>query len=145
MITIESCSSGNCIRGSGKQVSQLRDVEPFSTIKVGGTVKLLVHQGAQQQLRIVADDNIHERISTKVRNDQLIINMDDDFCETGPVTIYTTSANLEGIDVSGVVEVISQGRINSTSFNLDLSGASKAMLDISCGEMNIKTSGSSNV
>ncbi|HEY0668868.1 MAG TPA: DUF2807 domain-containing protein, partial [Sphingobacteriaceae bacterium] len=45
----------------------------------------------------------------------------------------------------GVVEVISQGRINSTSFNLDLSGASKAMLDISCGEMNIKTSGSSNV
>lgn len=139
------CSSGSCVNGSGNQVSQVRSVDQFSSIDVGGSVKLIVKQGPVQQLRIIADDNIQKGITTSVRSNQLIIKMEDNFCETGLITIYATTRNLDGIEASGAVEVIGEGRINSTNFNLDLSGSSNVRLDISCGELNTETSGSSKV
>lgn len=145
VLGVAGCRSGGCVNGSGNQVSQTRDIDEFSSIQVSGSVKLVVKQGAVQQLRIIADDNIQDGIHAKVRNNELVINLEDDFCKTGPITIYATSTNLEGIDASGVVEVLSEGQINADSFDLDLSGASKAMLDISCGNLNTETSGASKV
>lgn len=144
-VVLAGCGSGGCISGSGQQVSQVRAVDQFSSIEVGGSVKLVIKQGPGVQLRILADDNILKGVSTSVRNNRLIIKMEDNFCETGPVTIYATSGNLDGVEASGAVEVVSEGRINSNKFNLDLSGSSKVALDISCGDMNTQTSGSSKV
>lgn len=139
------CNSGDCIKGSRNQISQVRTVDAFSTIKVGGAVKLIVKQAPQLELRIIADDNIQDEIKISVRNNQLEIDIHDNFCDEGPITVYATSPNLEGIEASGAVEVLGEGEINSQSFNLDLSGASKVMLNINCGTMNTQTSGSSKV
>lgn len=145
LLAIVGCNSGGCIQGSGNQVSEMRVVEPFSSVKVGGNIKLIVTEAPEQQLRITADDNILKEITTKVRKNQLIIEVDNNFCEQTPVIIYATSRQLEGVDVSGAVEVIGEGRINCSSFDLNLSGASQASLDISCGDMNTHTSGASKV
>jgi hypothetical protein len=123
VLAIAGCRSGGCVNGSGNQVSQTRDMDQFSSIQVSGSVKLVVKQGPVQQLRVIADDNIQDGIQAKVRNNELVINLEDNFCKTGPITIYATSTNLESIDASGVVEVLSEGQINADSFDLDLSDA----------------------
>lgn len=145
IFTIVGCNSGDCTRGSGKQVSQIRNIGQFSSIKAGGNIKLIVKQAPEELLRVTADDNIQKKISTKIKKDQLVIEMDGNICEKNPVVIYVSSPRMEGIDVSGAVEVVGEGRFNSSSFNLDLSGASQATLEISCGDMNTNTSGASKV
>lgn len=144
-VLISGCNSLDCVSGSGNQVTQTRDVDPFTAVEVGGAIKLVIKQDSSQQLRIVADDNIQERIDTRVSGNTLSIEMDGNFCETGPVTVYASAKTFKGVSASGAVEVLSDGKISSDSFELDLSGASKVMLDLNTGEMRTDASGSTEV
>lgn len=142
---ISGCNNLECVSGSGNQVTQEREVETFTAIEVGGAIKLVIKQDSSHQLRVVADDNIQERIDTRVRGNTLFIDMDGSFCETGPITVYANANNLSGVSASGAVEVISDGKISSESFELNLSGASKVMLDLNTGDMRTDASGSTDV
>jgi hypothetical protein len=57
-ILLYGCNSGACITGSGTESSQVRQVDEFNSIKVGGSVRLIVKQGTGHQVRVTADDNL---------------------------------------------------------------------------------------
>lgn len=142
VFAIAGCRGFDCVNGSGNQVTETRNVEPFREIEVGGAIKLVIRQDSSTSLRIVADDNIQDRIETRVSGGKLHIEMDGNFCETGPITIYASSRTLEGVDASGAVEVISDGVLSAERFMLDLSGSTKVNLQVNTGEMRTDASGS---
>lgn len=145
VFAIAGCRGFDCVYGSGNQVTETRNVEPFREIEVGGSVKLVIRQDSSTSLRIVADDNIQDRIETRVRGGKLHIEMDGNFCETGPITIYASSRTLEGVDASGAVEVISDGVLSAERFSLDLSGSTKVNLQVNTGDMRTDASGSTEL
>ncbi len=140
-----ACNNVDCVNGSGKQTTKTRNVGPFSKIQAGGSVKIVLKQDSIQEVKIVADDNIQERIKTRVSGDALIFEMDGNFCNSGPITLYITSKNMTGVSTSGSVELSSAGKINTTDFELDLSGDSKVNLDINAANMITEASGSSTI
>jgi hypothetical protein len=144
-IGFSGCRGMDCVYGSGNQVTENRNVESFSAIEVGGSVKLILKQDSTTSVRIVADDNIQDRIETRVSGGRLHIEMDGNFCETGPITIYATTRTLEGVDASGSVEVISDGTLSGERFALDLSGSTKVNLLLNTGEMRTDASGATEV
>ncbi len=145
LFSLSACRGFDCVYGSGNQVTSTRNVEAFSEIEVGGSIKLVLKQDSSASLRIVADDNIQDRIETRVRGGKLRIEMDGNFCETGPITIYASSNVFEGVDASGAVEVISDGTLSGERFSLELSGSTKVNLVINTGEMRTDASGSTEV
>ena len=66
ILLLHSGCNLDCITSSGKQVSQVRSVDSFTSITTSGTVKLVLKQGPSQEVRIVADDNIQDEIRTHV-------------------------------------------------------------------------------
>lgn len=143
-LMMSGCNRFDCIDGSGNQISDSRTVEPFTYVETSGSIKLVLKQGPQE-LRIVADDNIMKEIRTSVSGNTLKIDMDGNFCNTGPVTVYLSAKSYEGFDVSGAVEVESDGLLQVKDFEMELSGSSKVNLNLNAAEVSTKSSGASEI
>ena len=143
-LMVSGCNYFNCIEGSGNQISDSRKVEPFTYVETSGSIKLVLKQG-QQDLRIVADDNIIKEIRTKVSGNTLKIDVDGNFCNTGQITVYLSSQSYEGVDVSGAVEIVSDGLLQLKDFELQLSGSSKVNLNLNAANVRTQSSGASEI
>jgi hypothetical protein len=145
VMMLHSGCSFDCITGSGKQISQVRSVDSFTSIETGGSVKLVLKQGPSQEVRIVADNNIQNEIRTHVNGNTLKIEMDGNICDGGSVTAYLTAPNFEGVDASGAVELTSDGPLKVQDFTINLSGSSKVDLNLNAANVITKSSGSSEI
>jgi hypothetical protein len=137
--------NNDCIQGSGKQITQMRTVDSFTEVETSGSIKLVLKQDSSQSVKVVADDNIQEHLKTNVSGDRLKIDLDGNFCDAGPITVYVSARNLSALEASGAVEVVGDGRINTTDFNLELTGSSKITLDLSASRVKTHSSGSSEI
>ncbi len=145
VLLISSCNSFDCVSGSGKQISENRNVGPFSKIETSGSIKIILKQDSVNNLRIVADDNIQREIDTRVKGNTLVIDLDGNICDPGPITVYISSKNYEGIDASGAVEILSDGKLNVNDFDLDLSGSSTVDLVLNAANLRTSSSGASEI
>lgn len=142
---LSSCGIADCISGSGNQVSEDRNVGDFTKVDVSGSVKVILNQGDNNSLRIIADDNIQEEIETSVHGNTLRIKMGNNICDAGPVTAYVYSKEYEGVGASGVVEIVNDGKLNVKDFTLDLSGSSKVALELDAASVKTSSSGASEI
>ncbi|MEO5910477.1 MAG: head GIN domain-containing protein [Pelobium sp.] len=144
LFSLSACDF-NCIEGSGNQVTKDRNVEAFSKVDFGGSIKMKIRQDSSYSMRITADDNIQKEILTRVKGDVLEIKMKGNFCNTGEIIIELGSKKWNGIDASGSTQIISENQINTDDFMLDLSGSSKVDLDIVTGNLKTSSSGASKI
>src|SRR5690606_6636533 len=63
----------------------------------------------------------------------------------GAVTVYAQAKTFTAVSGSGAVEIRSNGQINTTDFDLDLSGSSKVNLDLNAANVTTDASGSSEI
>lgn len=145
ILLLHSGCNLDCITSSGKQVSQVRSVDSFSSITTSGTVKLVLKQGPSQEVRIVADDNIQDEIRTHVNGKTLKIEIEGNICDGGQIIAYLTAPNFEGVDASGAVELTSDGNLKVQDFAIRISGSSKVNLDLNAANVITKSSGSSEI
>jgi hypothetical protein len=144
-VFFSSCSGFDCIDGSGNQISENRNVGSFTRVETSGSIKVILKQGPVNSVKVTADDNIIKDIETDVRGNRLIIDLEGNFCDVGPITVYVTSKEYEGVDASGAVEIVSDGKLNLKDFELDLSGASKVDLDLNAANVKTSSSGASEI
>lgn len=145
VLGISACNGFDCVNGSGNQVSQNRSTDSFTKIETSGSMKIVLKQDSASNVRIIADDNIQREIETRVHGNTLVIDMKGNFCDSGPITVYLSSENYEGIDASGAVEIESDGKLNVNDFELELSGSSKVSLDLNAATMRTSSSGASEI
>ncbi len=104
-------------RGSGKVITENRDVTTFSKISLKGIGNLKISQGDTESLRIEAEDNLMKKIETEVRGDTLHIGfkLAWPFWSVWPtkdVNFYVTVKNLSDVSVNG------SGKIDFTTLAL---------------------------
>jgi hypothetical protein len=145
VLLLSSCNGFDCINGSGNQVTESRDIGTFTQVETSGSLKIVLSQDSTSSVRILADDNIQEEIQTRLSGNTLKIDIDGNFCDAGPVTIYLSSKDYQKIESSGSVEVLSEGKLNLNELDLELHGSSKVMLDLNVKSLRTSSSGSSEI
>ncbi|MEO8795707.1 MAG: head GIN domain-containing protein, partial [Daejeonella sp.] len=145
LLILSSCNRMKCIEGNGNQISQNRDVNQFTFIEASGSVDLVLTQSPQHSLRIVADENIQDRIQASVDGDKLEIDLKGNLCNSGPITAYISSPDFTGVNLSGACSVKNEGTLNVKDFKIDLSGSSKIDLNLNAANVLTKSSGSSEI
>ena len=141
---LNSCNS-DCIKGSGTPITENRNVGTFTKVEFSGPIKLKIKQDSSNSMKITADDNILEKIKTRVSGDVLKIEMEGIFCNSGEVVIELSSKIWAGIDASGATQIMSESQINSDEFELQLSGSSQVNLNLVAAKFKMETSGSSSI
>lgn len=118
---------GETVTGSGKSITEDRDVGPVTEVVLSGTSTLKVIAGDTPSLTVTADDNVLPLLETETTGNQLCLTTRSGYSiRTKTPVVYTlTVPRLEKLSISG-------------SGSAAVSGASR-------GEVTVKLSGSGNV
>jgi hypothetical protein len=121
-IVTGGCHHGYRLKGSGKRVSQKREVSPFTSISTEGAFTIEVVCQKDVSLEIEGDDNILDAVSAEVSNNVLRLRNTKDYSVSEPVAFKITVPKLDGLTVSGAGKIDIKG-INNDRFEIDAAGA----------------------
>lgn len=146
----------------------VRDVTPFSGIKVSGGIDVYLSQGNDYSLAVSAvDEKFRDNIKTEVNNGILVISYNEHFGRNygnKKLRAYLSFKTLESIEGSGATDIIINGTLASnnmriklfgasnihgavkiTNLSLDLSGASTVRINGTAQNLKLKASGASDI
>jgi len=124
LVLLSACNF-TIANGSGKVISQQRQVSGFSKVSLSGIGQLIITQGSMEGLTIDAEDNVLPQITTSVAGDTLNIdlkndNFQDNVIPTKPIVYHLAVKNINDIQISGAGSV---DAANLTADNLSVSSS----------------------
>ena len=134
------------ISGSGNVVTQTRSVQgDFKSIEVSNAIDLVIEQADKTEIKVEADDNLQDEITTTVENGVLIIG-----CKNGNYRNVSSRKVTVKMPVINQLEASSASTVRSTNIikgeNISLNSSSASSIDIAIESDNIfcrSSSGSS--
>jgi hypothetical protein len=134
-----------CTVGSGEVVTETRSVSGFDEIDLRGTGEVRVTVDGTESLRIEAEDNIIDRLTSDVRGTTLVLGTDRPIRPTEDVIYTVTMVSLEGVEISGS-GAITVGEFATEDFSVDVNGSGAATIDdLSAETVFVRISGSGAV
>jgi hypothetical protein len=126
------------IKGSKVVTSSIQQVKPFTMIEVEDNIEIYLEKGAKSEIKIEADDNLHDVISLKVENNILIISTSKEiqgFKKLSVKVTYTNDLNLITTKDESVITAIQEIILDTITFkSLD---KSKLFLNVNTGNFNL--------
>lgn len=134
----------NTIVGSGKMVSEAREVSGFDAVALSGGGDLTIIQGENEGLTIQAEDNLLPALTSEVRGGTLYLRTRDGVNVMPNKGIqYTLHVkNLRAVDISGS-ESVSADQLATAGLIVNLSGSGRGNLSqVDAQSLNVRISGS---
>lgn len=132
------------IKGSGDIVTEDREVDDFTRIKLSGSFDIYVETGKDLSLTVTFDDNLIDLITTEVRGKTLRIDSEGSFSSRKGCKIHITVPDLQEVSLSGSGDVEVYG-LDNDFFELSISGSGDADLEGKVEELEVKVSGSGDI
>ncbi len=148
-INVDDSFIGPSERGSGNVVSETRPASDFHAIDVNYPAQVLIKQGAQESLKIEAEDNLLPYLTTQVRNGTLEISYkrqsNKHVNPTKPVKVTIVVKQLDDVEFTSAGELNING-LKSDELDLSLSGAGNLDLnDIQIKDLHVSLSGAGSM
>lgn len=134
----------NAIVGSGKMVSETREVSGFDTVALSGVGDLTIIQGDKEGLTIQAEDNLLPELTSEVRGSTLYLQTRNwvNVMPTKGIQYTLHVKNLRGVNISGSGSV-SADRLVTAGLNVNLSGSGRGNLSqVDAQSLDVRISGS---
>ena len=123
--TIAAIPGYGWIKGSGKVISETRDVSNFHGLDVGGAFEVILIKSTKEKVVIETDDNLMPHIKTKVFGGILEIDNNNDFRNPTKLKVTVYYKTLNEFDISGAARVFGQDVLKEDAIVIDASGASE--------------------
>ena len=138
--------SAQYIKGSGKQVQEERSVSKFTKVSIQGGIDAYIRQGNSVDVQVKADQNIIDRIITKVEGNTLVVKMEKGTRYRGKIQqqVYITLTDLEAIMSSGGSDVETES-LKVEELTVKSSGGSDIYLDVTADRLYLNSSGGSDL
>ncbi|MCX6238106.1 MAG: DUF2807 domain-containing protein [Bacteroidia bacterium] len=132
------------------QTNQKREIPAFTEIslRIGANVHL--KQGSTQSVEVSGKETTLEKLITEVNDRKLVIRYPNESWfskwNPGPVDVYVTIPQIDGLAISGSGTIVSDGRIESRILDLTISGSGDIKLtDLKGDKVSATISGSGNI
>lgn len=132
------------------QTKETRQLGTFTRIsfRVPGT--LYVRQGSPQKVELEGDADVLKEIKTDLDDDKLVIEQKTkwgwNWGDHKPITIRITVKDIETLSVSGSGNLIVEGKLNTASLNLNVSGSGSLQVEADAsGTIDADVSGSGDL
>jgi len=140
-----SCRIIGGTNGDGDVLKENRKVSSFNSIEVSGAFDIILKQGATEDVTVETDRNILPLIRTEVIGNTLKIDTKKPIRNTTVLKVYITVKDLKKIDISGAVDIETDGRLSMPELSIEASGASDAKMDIAVQRLTLDCSGASKI
>ncbi len=135
------------VEGSGNVVEETRDVRDFSRVRLAGFGRLHIERGDTESLRIKAEDNFMQYITTEVKDGELDIRWQKNILATNrePINFYLTVKSLDTITLDGAGDIEAPD-MRAETFTVNANGAGNFDLpDLDADALVVMISGAGNV
>ena len=135
------------VEGSGNVIEETRDVRDFSKVRLAGFGRLHIERGDTESLRIEAEDNFLQYITTEVKDGELDIRWQKNIVATSlkPINFYLTVKTLDTITLDGAGDIEAPD-MRAETFTVNANGAGNFQLpDLGADTLNVTINGAGNV
>lgn len=130
------------IYGNGNVVSEIRKVRGFDGIKVSSGIDVYVKQGEGENLKVEADENLHEVIRTEVKNRTLYIYTEENIRRAKAKRVYVLYKELNRIKISSSGDLEGVNTLKTDNLEISLSSAGDLDLDVEARDIYLSISSS---
>jgi uncharacterized Zn-binding protein involved in type VI secretion len=135
------------VRGSGKLVEEIRDLNGISGVSLATSGDLSIEVGNTESLRITADDNLIEFIKTEEKNGELSIHTTNDVHlePTNPIHYHLTVKDLKKIAIysSGDIQA---PELKAEDFSVTVASSGDLSIDgLEAGTLHVEIMSSGDV
>lgn len=107
--------------GSGVPATETRDVPAFTALDLAGTNAVTVRVGSPQSVRVTADDNLLDNVTTTVRSGALVIGEVGSWTTRSPMRVDVTVPSLDRVALTGTGTITVAG-VSAIGFTAELEG-----------------------
>lgn len=132
-------------RGSGTSATETRTLATFTRIRVEGSTDVEATSGTTQSVTVTADDNLIDRLTTRVEDGVLVIATKSgsyDF-RSGP-KVKVACASLAGVSIVGSGDVRVDG-VDADTFQVAVAGSGDARVAGKAKRLEVNVAGSGDV
>jgi len=136
---------GGSSTGSGRAVTQDRQVPPFTAVTLTDAGTVRVQHGPNQKVTVTFDDNLISRLRTDVSGTRLTISVIGSYSSrVGPVVDITMPSSLMSADLDGSGDVTATG-VNSERFSAEVRGSGKVTAAGRADRVDARVTGSGGI
>ncbi|MBX2872027.1 MAG: DUF2807 domain-containing protein [Saprospiraceae bacterium] len=134
------------IKGSGNVIEQNRNLSGFQNVKASSGIDVVIMQGSQDKVVVKADDNLADKITTRVDGNTLVLAVErnSSIRNAKSFKVLVTASNLKAIMSSGGSDVYSEGVIKADALNIKATGGSDVKMELAVKELTCNVSGGSD-
>ena len=132
------------IKGSGKRVTEKRQIGSFTSITTEGAFNVEVVCQKDVSMEVEGDDNVLPLVTAEISNNVLRLKNNENYSTSEPVTFRITVPNLEGFMANGAGKIQISG-VNNDKLMISSSGAPVINVSGSTKTIGIDTSGAAKI
>ena len=145
-LTLSSCwFMGPSVKGNGNVTEEIRQVEEFEQIKVTRGMNVYITQGSPAKVVVIADNNLHEIITTEVKNGVLTVSVNENIRWAKEKKVMVTTEKISAIDASSGSNAWSQNQIMSENLNLNASSGANLTMEVNVNRLQADCSSGANI
>jgi predicted small secreted protein len=136
----------NAARGSGKRITESRQVRGIDRVSLAGSGEVILAQGDGESLTVETDDNLMQYVVTQVNGGTLTLGTQSGVSVSPTRLRFTlTVEDLDGMAVSGSGEIDVE-RFEAGRLEIEVSGSGNVRIGaLAAQETEVQISGSGNV
>ena len=142
---VSGCDAVDGLHGDGNVLKETRKVSGFDAVDVSGAFDIILKQGTTEEVTVEADANLLPVIVTEVTGTTLRIDTRKPVHHVTTMRVYITLKDLNKIDVSGAVDISTDGRLSLQNLSVDASGSSDSKMDLAVQRLELDCSGASKM
>jgi hypothetical protein len=120
-VVVTGDRDNSATRGSGIQVSDRRELVPFTAVELAGANTVLIHVGVPPSVTVTGDDNLVGRVTTEVRAGRLIVDNTGSFTTTAPMSVEVSVPSLDRVELAGAGTIVIDG-VSTGDFRAEIGG-----------------------
>ncbi len=148
--TTLSCAqwgNGKKVKGNGDITTITRSTESYEGIKTAGPMNFNLVKGTEGKITIKGDANLMNHIITVVKNNKLVVKVEDNYnlkpSQTIEVTI--TYESISSVSLAGSGDVKNSGTIKADEFKVSLAGSGDIKLNVESQSLTSAIAGSGDI
>lgn len=132
------------VNGSGKSVTEERQVPPFHALEAGGSLDVQITVGPEQRLAITGDENIVPVITTEVRDGRLVFGASRPYRTRTPLRIVVTMPALTNLRAGGSADIAIHD-VRGESLRIQADGSADVQAAGTVDRLELHASGSADL
>lgn len=136
---------GPSVKGNGNVTEEVRQVAEFDQIHVSRGMNVYVTQGSPAKVVVIADNNLHEVIETKVEGGVLKVYVNENIRWAKEKKVMVTVEKLSGLESSSGSNAWSQNQIMSENLEMKASSGANITMDVNARYLKAGCSSGANI